>query len=228
MRAAATPLEGEALRIPAALLASAAIAATLLTAPAARAQYGPHEGSRDGVHDGLFLRLQAGIGYLHADADFSGGTSSAYGGAGVLGLAVGGAVAENVVLFGEIWGMSAVNPRLRFEGSTTTLQDSSLNYGGVGLGIGTFVMPAHVYLAVSVDLTRLGISNNDGSNSYSNSDVGLAVTATLGKQFWLSRYAGLGLSVTAIGGGNRDNNTDSNSATYRTFTAYGALSLTFG
>jgi hypothetical protein len=217
------------LRIPIAVLSAAALSASLFAAPAARAQYDrepQEEGHHRSAHDGFFLRLQAGVAYLHADADFAGGNSSAYGGAGVLGLAIGGAVAENVVLFAEVWGMSAVNPKLRFAGVTTVLQDSALNYAGAGVGIGTFLMPAHVYFGVSVDVTRLGMSNNDGSRT--NSDAGLAVTATLGKQFWLSRHAGLGISVTGIAGGNRDNNSDTNSVTFKTFTGYGALSLTFG
>lgn len=200
---------------------AAALAALCFAAPAALAQSSPPE-----THQGFFLRLQGGIGYLHADADYLGGNASAYGGSGVLGLAVGGAVAENVILYAEVWGMSAVSPTVQFAGATRVLQDASLNYGGLGLGLGTFMMPANVFLGVSLSLTRLGVTDSDGSRT--NSDVGLAVSATLGKQWWISQHAGLGLSVTVIGGGNRDNNNDTNSATYKTFTGFGAIALTFG
>jgi hypothetical protein len=201
--------------------ALAALATIVLAAPAARAQHDQPE-----THHGLFLRVQGGLGYLRADADYLGGNSSAYGGSGVLGLAVGAAVAENVIVYGELWGMSAVSPTVQFLSATHVLQDASLNYGGIGLGLGTFLMPANVFLGVSLSLTRLGVTDADGTKT--NSDVGLAVSATLGKQWWISRHAGLGLSVTVVGGGNRDDNNDANSATYKTFTGFGAIALTFG
>jgi hypothetical protein len=201
--------------------ALAALAVLCLCAPAANAQNVPAY-----THEGLFVRLQGGLGYLRADADYLGGNSSAYGGSGVLGLAVGGNVAENVVLYGELWGMAAANPTVQFLSATHVLQDASLNYGGLGVGLGTFLMPANVFLGVSLSLTRLGVTDADGTRT--NSDIGLAVSATLGKQWWVSRHAGLGLSVTVVGGGNHDDNNDANSATYKTFAGFGALVLTFG
>ena len=208
------------MRVPQ-VTAAAALAALFLSAPAALAQNSPPE-----THQGLFLRLQGGLGYLRADADYLGGNSSAYGGSGVLGLAVGGAVAENVIVYGELWGMAAANPTVQFLSATHVLQDASLNYGGLGLGLGTFLMPANVFLGVSLSLTRLGVTDADGTRT--NSDAGLAVSATLGRQWWISHHAGLGLSVTVVGGGNRDNNNDANSATYKTFAGFGAIALTFG
>ena len=60
--------------------AAAALAALFLSAPAALAQNSPPE-----THQGFFLRLQGGLGYLRADADYLGGNSrAAYGGSGVL------------------------------------------------------------------------------------------------------------------------------------------------
>jgi hypothetical protein len=202
---------------------SFAVAAALLLclAAPARAQSTPRE-----THRGLFLRLQAGGGYLRADADYLGGTSQASGGAGMLGIAAGGAIAEDVVLYGEVWGMVAANPTIRAPGSASYLLDGSLNYGGAGVGLGTFLMPANVFLGVSLDVTRLGVTNYDGTRT--SSDLGLAVTATLGRQWWFSRHGALGLSVTLVGGGNRDDNNDPNSATFRTFTGFGAMVLTFG
>lgn len=208
------------MRVPQ-VTAAAALAALFLSAPAALAQNSPPE-----THQGFFLRLQGGLGSLRADADYLGGNSSAYGGSGVLGLAVGGAVAENVIVYGELWGMAAANPTVQFLSATHVLQDASLNYGGLGLGLGTFLMPANVFLGVSLSLTRLGVTDADGTRT--NSDVGLAVSATLGRQWWISHHAGLGLSVTVVGGGNRDNNNDANSATYKTFAGFGAIALTFG
>lgn len=199
----------------------AGLAVLCLAAPAARAQYAPPYS-----HQGFYLRLDGGLGYLSGTADFDNGTSAtAKGGAGYLGLSIGGAVSPDVVVYGELWGMSAVAPTVQYGGFSGVARDQTLNFGGLGLGIGTF-FSHNVFFGVSLDLTRLGVTNSDGSSS--NSDVGLALTATLGKQFWVTERVGLGFGLKLIGGGNRDNNNNANSTTYKTFAGVGVLALTFG
>ena len=130
------------------------------------------------------------------------------------------------MLYGELWGMSAVHPTVQFAGFTGTANDQTLNYGGLGIGLGFFIMPSNVMFAVSLNLTRLGVTNTDGSSS--NSDIGLALAASLGKQFWVTERLGLGIALKVIGGGNRDDNNKANSTTYRTISGVGVLALTFG
>ncbi len=205
--------------------ASIAIAISLAlctAATSARADDDRHSES----HDGLFVRVEGGIGYLHASANYAGVTATSTGGTGMLGAALGGAIAPNLVLYGEVWGMACPNPNVQFAGSNSIAKNTTLNYGGLGLGIGFFLMPANLFLGVSLDLTRLAVTNSDGSDSHS--DVGLAATVTLGKQWWISDRLGLGISLQGIGGGNRDNNNDTNSATYKTFTGLAALTFTYG
>ena len=199
-----------------------AIAAVCLAAPAVLAEGtgGTH------THKGLFLRALGGVGYLHANADYNPGAATADGTAGFLGLAIGGALAENLVLYGEIFGMSAANPSVQIGPFIGTDKNSSLNFGGLGVGLGTFFMPSNVFLGFAVDATRLGLTNNDGSQT--NGSPGLSLSATLGKQWWISDQGGLGVSVQVIGGGNRDNSNSNNPATYKTYSGLVALTLTYG
>lgn len=206
-----------------ALVPSAVAAALCIAAPAVHAQMAPAF-----THEALFLKVDAGIGYLHTKADFAGTSAEAYGGAGYLGFSIGGAVSSNLVIYGEIWGMAAASPTGKFAGTTVQANSNiTLNYSGLGIGIGTFVMPANVFLGVSVDATRLGITNHDNGDQ-SNSDIGGAVTLTLSKQFWVSERLGLGVEVKGIAGTNKDNNNDSSSANYITLTGMGLVALTFG
>ena len=204
------------------LVTTAALAAAALFAAApAQAQTTP-----DFTHQGLYLRVEGGLGYLHSEADFASTSATAYGGAGYLGFALGGAIAPDVVLYGEIWGMGAVNPTYQFAGATGTLDNQTLNYSGLGLGIGFFTA-GNVFVGISLDATRLGITDNDNGDQ-SRSDVGGAVTLTIGKQWWISPHWGLGFSVKGIGGGNHQDNDNNDSATYKTFTGLGTITLTYG
>ncbi len=177
-------------------------------------------------HEGLFLRLEGGVGFLSATANDQGATSTASGGAGYLGAALGGAIGENLVLYGEIWGMGAPNPNIQIGASNTIAQNTTLNYGGVGLGLGYFFMPSNLFLGVSLDATRLGVTDSNGTQS--DSDIGAAASLTLGKQWWISERTGLGLSLKCIGGGNSNNNNDPNSTTFKTVTGLVTVTLTYG
>jgi hypothetical protein len=204
-------------------LVPAALAALCIAAPAAHAQM-----ARPFTHEALFIKVDAGIGYLQTKADFADTSAEFYGGAGYLGFSIGGAVSSNLVIYGELWGMAAASPTGKFGGITVQAnRNITLNYSGLGVGIGTFVMPANVFLGFSVDATRLGITNHDNGDQ-SNSDIGGALTLTLGKQFWLSPRLGLGVEVKGIAGTNKHNNNDNNSANYTTLTGMGLVALTFG
>ena len=100
-------------------------------------------------------------------------------------------------------------------------QPVALNYGGIGPGLGYFFMPYNVFFGVALDFTRLGITNSNGDST--NSDVGLALNFTLGKQFWISDHWGLGVGLAQRGSAaaTRTNNNDNNTATFKTFTGAG-------
>jgi len=203
------------------LLLSAAVAVVCLAAPsAAHAQV-----TEPFTHRGIFLRLEGGGGYMNSNVSYDSASATVSGGALYGGFALGGAIAENLMLYGEIWGMGAPNPTVSIGSSSTTANNSTLNYGGLGIGIGYFFV-SNIFLGVSVDATRLGVTDSNGDDSHS--DIGGALTLTLGKQWFISDHLGLGLSLKGIGGGNRDNNNDSSSATYKTFTGLGTVTLTYG
>jgi hypothetical protein len=66
-------------------------------------------------HVGFFLRLDAGFGYMGSSLPGSSSSAivtfdSAHGCAGELGLALGGAVAENVLLGAHFWGATLFSP----------------------------------------------------------------------------------------------------------------------
>src|SRR3989304_4177170 len=98
-------------------------------------------------HVGFFLRFDLGLGYLGTSSSSAStsvntlGFDSAHGVGGELGVAVGGAVAENVLLGGHFWGASAFSPRIGAGGaSIPTGGDFSVPLFGVRPSLGYYIL----------------------------------------------------------------------------------------
>src|SRR5215470_9946868 len=73
---------------------------------------GPAPSTESTVHRhlGFFLHLDIGVGYLGTSASQSAGGSTLSGAALPLSIAIGGAVAEDWILAGELWGAAGPSP----------------------------------------------------------------------------------------------------------------------
>jgi len=166
------------------------IAALLFTATAASAQeYDEH------VHDGFYLRLQVGGGYLRAKAADVSPDLVVKGGSGNINAEVGFALVNNFILFAKFYGASAPNPSLQLGDLTIEGQneDVSQNYGAVGLGLTYYFMPANIYLSGAITYTQLSISEN--GEKVAESDVGGGLHLGVGKEWWVSKNWGLGIGA---------------------------------
>jgi hypothetical protein len=106
------------------------------------------------------------------------------------GVAAGGAVASDVILFGELLGEIASNPTISAPGGSAEL-DGKLSFVAFGPGITYYIMPANVHLGVSALLTRLSFDVDDVGTAHT--DWGFGGAARIGKDFWLSNSVGLGV-----------------------------------
>jgi hypothetical protein len=98
-------------------------------------------------HDGFFLRLTGGVGYLAASETVDGATLGYSGFGFTFGGALGGAVAPNLIVFGEIVGTTAFNADQSYAGSPQGLSGLDVTLLGVGPGIAYYIEPANVYLS---------------------------------------------------------------------------------
>jgi len=143
------------------------------------------------AHDGFFLRFNLGVG--HFDAEWHGGLAdsmSIAGPSGHFGLALGGAIAPNLILFGELSSDAASNPTFRygpFEGDL----GSDLGLVGFGPGIAYYFMPVNLYLSGTALLLRATTTGDEGRIE---TDRGFGVKLALGKEWWVSRDWGLGVA----------------------------------
>ncbi|MFI5308629.1 MAG: hypothetical protein ACHQ53_14815 [Polyangiales bacterium] len=156
-------------------------------------------------HDGFYLRLAIGIGggsvwgndHILSNVRDVSLTGFGFGSS----IAIGGAVAENLMLNADFFQAMIFNPAVhqdgRYVGHTTDLS-AELGVGddvglvGVGVGLTYYFMPVNVYLAGSVGLGQAVFEDSRGSRS--GSDLGLGANIMIGKEWWVGSDWGIGVA----------------------------------
>jgi hypothetical protein len=147
------------------------------------------------AHDGLFLRLAGGLGYLSASENVSGGSLN-YSGVGfTLSGALGGAIAPNLILYGEILGTSVVNAEQSYAGVSQGLSGLDVVMYGFGPGIAYYIEPVNVYLSATLTFSKISFSDTY-SDYYLTTDtnLGLGGSFSVGKEWWIAQRLGLGIA----------------------------------
>lgn len=200
-------------RLPALLAAGLA---TLAAAAPAAADAGRGEALRDKhlhpdhpghhAHKGLFLRLGLGGGFMRAERETGARRFDIEDGIAVVNLAVGGALAEDVVLHVDVHGLLGTRPRIRATGTEARLARNDTNALSAALGLTYYMMPANVYLTLSaglgitqIDATFVDPASGEQSVAQDETRYGLAANVLLGKEWWVGAGWGLGLAAYASG-----------------------------
>lgn len=139
-------------------------------------------------HEGFFLRFQAGPGYMQADLDRD---ATLRGGAGTLGVAIGGTVAPNLILYGEIVAQSSPDPHLEMGRFSGIAEDLTITYTGFGPGL-AYYLPGNFYLSGSLHVARAEI---EMPGVRGRTELGIGTRLSLGKEWWVSSDWGLGLAL---------------------------------
>ncbi len=145
-------------------------------------------GDRD---SGFFLRLSAGFGFAGTEAvvplgEITTQELSFTGSAADLNLAVGGFVRPGLALHLTLMGWTIDEPSVDYGGLTITIPND-LSMTAIGGGITWYVLPSGLYLSASLGLGELNIEDAE-------SESGLAMDLTLGKEWWVSKQWSLGLA----------------------------------
>jgi hypothetical protein len=173
-------------------------------------------------HKGFFLRLDAEGGYISSSASQSGTSASIQGGGGGIGISIGGALAENWILFGHIYDAIAINPQISFGSQTASTNNTSAGTVGYGIGVSYYFMPSNLYVSGTLAVTVLSSSSN-GQDSSTNPGPGGRIA--IGKEWWVSDHWGLGVAGQLSFALNQDKG--SNPPTWSTVAPTIAFSATF-
>jgi hypothetical protein len=178
----------------------AVVTVLALAGPVARAQ-------GRGQHQGIHAHLEVGPGGLFSGTEDEDPHLGIGGPAGSFAISVGGSLAPNVILGGELWDMSVRNPDLHVEGDGTfDTSGASLSIVGIGPNLTVYLAPswANVYLSVTPSLTWTRADLNLATYDI-ETRAGLGLRFAVGKEWWIGRSPwGLGLSGHVLLSGNRE------------------------
>jgi hypothetical protein len=180
-------------------------------------------------HFGFYIRPDLGLGYLSASEDGANGTSFTLSGlTGLGGLAIGGAIAENNILAVHIIDAVVTSPSisLTVNGATNsaTANNGTVNMWGIGPEYTVYYMPYNIYTSATIALTKMRLTINNNS---SDTDWGLGVRASIGKEWWVSDHWGLGLVGHVGYNSNGDPSSSGTTYTLSTWTGGLAFSATY-
>jgi hypothetical protein len=161
--------------------------ATLALAVALVLPLTAHAGPRDHA-DGFLLRLSMGGGGVTSSIDTDAGTTEISGTASDLNIAIGGMVRPNLAIHGTLFGWYTDEPDVESPDGAATL-NGDVVASGIGGGFTWYLMPANFYLSASAGFGSMEV--NFG-NLKAETDSGLMLDATLGKEWWVGDKWALG------------------------------------
>jgi hypothetical protein len=169
-------------------------------APAIESMEGFH------AHDGFYMRVHVGIsatGFSSTQA----GTKTSYSGGGVSsGIALGGAIAHNLILYGAVVSTDTSNPDKQVGGTSVNSDLGEIGVGAIGPGLAYYFDRINLYLSGTFGLAGF---TADGSGGFrvDSSKSGAAFELMVGKEWWVSRDWGLGIAGELFGASLKDKNT---------------------
>ena len=156
-------------------------------------------------HRGFYLRMNLGPGFSSMEADDANLTLK---GAGVgASAAVGGALARNFVLFGEVFLHGMADPSVEGLGlDESTVQGAGVL--GIGPGAAYYFMPLNLYVSATLALTAGFVDVRDElgdpDTKSRSTKAGLGLSLMVGKEWWLSANWGLGVAAQLFGARMQD------------------------
>ena len=145
-------------------------------------------------HNGFFVQLTAGAGFLTA-SETIGGQGATYSGFGFTASGLmGGAIAPNLILFGEVLGTSIVDADLSSNGTYQGSSGYDMTMFGIGPGILYYFEPVNVYVSGTLAFTKMFISYTGNGYPAGDTNWGLGADFKGGKEWWVGPRLGIGIA----------------------------------
>jgi len=145
-------------------------------------------------HDGFYLHMHLGGGYTSLTAKTGADKFTISGGSLALGIAAGGSIAPNLILFGTLYDNIISDPDYSSNGVPQGQEfGTDAHLIGLGIGLAYYLMPANVYFAGALSATWMRLDDNYYDQTYLETDTGLGFQGLIGKEWWV--WPGWGLGV---------------------------------
>jgi hypothetical protein len=134
--------------------------------------------------------LSGGGGYASTSIEEGPSKLEVSGESGDLHIAIGAVVAPNLAIHGTIFGWILSDPDVELDG-VSGVADGDADMTAFGAGLTYYFMPVNLYVSGSVGAGSLtGTGDFDGET-----DTGIAVDLTAGKEWWVGDRWGLGAAA---------------------------------
>jgi hypothetical protein len=139
-------------------------------------------------HKGLLLRATTGWGFGRLSASQTSQHESSF----VLGFGVdvGAAVVENLIVRGRVRGSAGYYRESDFG------DEVLFTFGGVGAGVDYYFMPVNLYVGGTISVAGIARAQADEDKGH-RSKAGVGLDLDVGKEWWVGKRWGLGLSLRA-------------------------------
>jgi hypothetical protein len=144
-------------------------------------------------HDGFFLRLVMGGGWLAMSESSGASELKANGRSTGMGAAIGYAVVENLIVFVEGFIFSAENPDVTLNGAAIASGNSSLDFSEYGPGVAYYLEPVNVFFSATITFSKLDLAAEGNFLTKTRREIGL--NAAMGKEWWVSNNWALGIAL---------------------------------
>lgn len=152
------------------------------------------------THDGFYLQMDLGFGSAKSDTSLGGNTAEVSGTSGVFSIALGGVVAPNFIIGGQLWGVAMSSPTFKVNGNTLqSFNDDAATLSAIGLNLTYYFMPVNIYIQATPSIGTLSTKQAGTTDNFKS---GFAIRLAAGKEWWVSDNWGLGLNLQYAHGSN--------------------------
>jgi hypothetical protein len=157
-------------------------------------------------HDGFYLRVGLGIGAAGLTRQSSTTKTELSGAVSSFSLILGGALTQNLILYGELFSQSATsNPKLVIDGVDRGGQSNAdFTLFGIGPGAAYYFTTTNIHVSATVALSGLAFRNLFAERPTESSGTGASLKLGVGKDWWVSSNWALGASAQLVVGSVKD------------------------
>lgn len=142
------------------------------------------------VHDGFFLRVAPGFGWNTTSSEFGSNEIELSGVSGLFNFAIGGSVAQDLILHMDVSGVRTSDPKVEINGSEQAADVSSSSTSLLAIGL-TYYFSSNMYVTGAAGVAK---SKNESGGIEGETDTGYGLNVMIGKEWWVSDNWGLGLA----------------------------------
>ncbi|HLK90407.1 MAG TPA: hypothetical protein VKZ18_10965 [Polyangia bacterium] len=148
------------------------------------------------THDGFFMRVQLGIAATGFSSTTAGTKTNYSGGGSSAGIAIGGTIARDLILYATVFGTSTANPDYQLAGASMPTVVGSIDVAALGPGLAYYFEQTNIYVSAAFGLAGFEMHGANAPRSKIDwSRSGTALQLMVGKEWWVSRDWGLGIAA---------------------------------